>query len=77
MTAVKLDDRLEAGHLALAQLLMIQGREPDARTSLARAIALNDNDASVFSAQTHINLFQQDPDTHEMEKACLVAVRLS
>ncbi|MDT8325841.1 MAG: adenylate/guanylate cyclase domain-containing protein [Roseovarius sp.] len=75
--AVQLDDRLELGHATLAQLLTIQGREADARAALARAKALNDNDALVYSVQTYINLFQPEPDTHEMEAAGLEAVRLS
>jgi len=75
--AIALDDRLEIGHQAMAQLLLVQGREADARAALARAMALNDNDAFVYSAQTYINLFQRDPDTTEMEKAGLTALRLS
>ncbi len=77
MRAIELDDRLEIGHLALAQLLMIQKRESDARDALARAKALNDNDSFVYSAQTFVNLFQEEPDTVEMEEAGLQAVRLS
>lgn len=75
--AVELDDRLELGHATLAQLMTIQGREADARDALARAKALNDNDALAYSVQTFINLFQPEPDTHEMEAAGLEAVRLS
>lgn len=75
--AVQLDDRLELGHATLAQLLTIQGREDHARSALARAKSLNDNDALAYSVQTYINLFQAEPDTHEMEAAGLAAVRLS
>lgn len=75
--AVELDDRLELGHATLAQLMTIQGREADARDALARAKALNDNDALAYSVQTYINLFQPEPDTYEMEAAGLEAVRLS
>lgn len=75
--AVQLDDRLELGHATLAQLMTIQGREADARAALARAKALNDNDALAYSVQTYINLFQPEPDTYEMEAAGLEAVRLS
>ncbi|WP_297769235.1 adenylate/guanylate cyclase domain-containing protein [uncultured Roseovarius sp.] len=75
--AIELDDRLELGHITLAQLLTLQGRESDARDALARARALNHNDALVYNAQTFINLFQKDPDTYEMEAAGLEAIRLS
>ncbi len=75
--AIDLDDRLEIGHQAQAQHLLIQGREPEARAALARARALNDNDAFRYSVQTYINLFQPDPDAAEMEAAGLRALRLS
>jgi tetratricopeptide (TPR) repeat protein len=75
--AIELDDRLELGHITLAQLLTLQGRESDARDALARARALNHNDAQIYNAQTYINLFQKEPDTYEMEKAGLEAIRLS
>ncbi|WP_417726807.1 adenylate/guanylate cyclase domain-containing protein [Roseovarius sp.] len=75
--AIELDDRLELGHITLAQLLTLQGQETDAREALARARALNHNDALIYNAQTFINLFQKNPDTHEMEEAGLEAIRLS
>lgn len=75
--AIELDDRLELGHQVQAQLLLIQGREAEARAALARAKALNDNDAFGYSVQTYINLFQPVPDTEEMEEAGLHALRLS
>ena len=75
--AIELDDRLEIGHQALALLLLVQRREADARAALARARALNDNDAYAYSAQTYINLFQPNPDTDEMERAGLTALRIN
>ena len=75
--AIELDDRLEIGHQAQAQLLLIQGCEAEARAALARARALNDNDAFSYSVQTYINLFQPNPDTAEMEAAGLRALQLS
>jgi Flp pilus assembly protein TadD len=75
--AIELDDRLELGHITLAQLLTLQGQEKDAREALARARALNHNDALIYNAQTFINLFQKTPDTAEMEEAGLEAIRLS
>lgn len=75
--AIELDDRLELGHQVQAQLLLIQGREAEARAALSRARALNDNDAFGYSVQTYINLFQPEPDTVEMEEAGLRALRLS
>ena len=75
--AIDLDDRLELGHITLAQLLTLQGQEKDARDALARARALNHNDALIYNAQTFINLFQKNPDTAEMEEAGLEAIRLS
>lgn len=75
--AIRLDDRLETGYVALARLLTIRGAEADARDALARAVALNDNDAAVYSAQTFVNLFQAEPDTDEMLRAGLEAIRLS
>ncbi len=75
--ALEMDDRLEFGHQAMAQLLLVQGREAEAREVLSRAKALNDNDAFTYSAQTFINLFQSEPDTEEMEAAGLTALRLN
>lgn len=75
--AIALDDRLELGHQVQAQLLLLQGREAEARAALGRARALNDNDAFSYSVQTYINLFQPEPDTVEMEEAGLRALRLS
>lgn len=75
--AIQLDDRLDEAHIALAALLVPQGREAEARAALARAQALNDNNVGAYQVQTFVNLFQPQPDPDEMEAAADMALRLS
>jgi adenylate cyclase len=75
--AITLDDRLELGHVSQGVMLALAGREADATQALDRAEQLNPNNAIMHFARTHACLFQQDPDTHRMEDAAKMAIRLS
>jgi TolB-like protein len=75
--AIRLDDRLEDGHVAHGVLLTLMRQTDDARDALDRAFALNANNPALFHARTYVNLFQEEPDTFAMEAAARQALRLN
>ena len=75
--AIKLDDRLEDGHIAMGSILGMMRREVEAFQALDRAYALNDNNAFMFHARTYVHLFQEDIDFDGMEESALAAIALN
>lgn len=75
--AIELDDRLEDGHVALGSLLTLMRQETQAKDSLGRAYALNDNNPVMYHARTMFYLYQVEPDTHAMEKSAQTALALN
>jgi adenylate cyclase len=75
--AIELDDRLDAGHIALAAHQVFSGQPEESRKSLEKAATLNPNNPINYFVQTFINMFQQEPDTLEMYDAASKAIALS
>jgi TolB-like protein len=75
--ALELDERLEDAHIGHAGLLMAMGREAEGRAALQRAEALNDNSPLLYLTRSCFALFQENPNTTEMESAALEALEVS
>jgi adenylate cyclase len=76
-SAIRLDDRLEDGHIAMGSILGMMRRETEAFQALDRAYALNDNNAFMFHARTYVHLFQEEIDCDGMEAAARSAILLN
>ena len=75
--AIELDERHDAGYIALAAHQLFSGQPEESRRSLETAIALNPSNPINYHVHTFINLFQQEPDTEEMYNAASKAIELS
>ena len=75
--AIELDERHDAGHIALAAHQVFSGQAAESRKSLERAIALNPNNPVIYHLQTFLSLYQAEPDTREMYDAASKAIALS
>jgi adenylate cyclase len=75
--AIELDERHDAGHIALAAHQVFSGQAAESRKSLERAIALNPNNPVIYHTITFLNLYQPEPDFAEMIEAATKAIALS